>query len=82
MSNTWTIRWLVWGRLLFIASGIVWATVLIPTQVRQARIARSLSAMEPIPDEYWRLSRRWQLFGAVAVALPLVNIYWMVFKGS
>jgi hypothetical protein len=56
--------------------------VLIPTQVRQARIARSLSAMEPIPDEYWRLSRRWQLFGAVAVALPLVNIYWMVFKGS
>jgi uncharacterized membrane protein len=70
------------GRLLFIASGIVWATVLIPTQIRQARIARSFSATEPIPDEYWRLSRRWQFFGAVAVALPLVNIYWMVFKGS
>ena len=81
MSSTWTIRWLVWGRLLFITSGIVWATVLIPTQIRQARIARSFSATEPIPEEYWRLSRRWQYFGAVAVALPLVNIYWMVFKG-
>ena len=30
-----------------------------------------------IPDEYWRLSTRWKLFGAIAVALPLVNIYWM-----
>jgi len=82
MSSTWKIRWLVWGRLLFIASGIVWATVLIPIQIRQAQIARSLTTTECIPDEYWRLTRRWQFFGAVAVALPLLNIYWMVFNWS
>ena len=82
MSATWRIPWLVWGRLLFITSGIVWAAVLIPIQVRQARLVRSLSPAEPIPEEYWRLSRRWRLYGSIAVALPLLNLYWMVFKAS
>jgi uncharacterized membrane protein len=82
MSNTWRIAWLVWGRLLFIASGIIWVTVLIPIQMRQAKLVQSLDSTDSIPEEYWKLTRQWQLFGMVAVLLPLVNIYWMVFKGS
>jgi uncharacterized membrane protein len=35
MVNTWGIHWLTWGRCLFIASGIIWITVLIPTQIKQ-----------------------------------------------
>jgi uncharacterized membrane protein len=80
LSHTWTIGWLVWGRLLFITSGLIWIFVLVPTQVRQARIAAKLGDAGQIPEEYWALSRRWQMFGAVAVILPLVNLYWMVFK--
>jgi uncharacterized membrane protein len=82
MSNTWNIAWLVWGRLLFIASGVIWLSVLIPIQMRQAKITRLLDSTDSIPEEYWRLSRRWQLFGTIAAVLPLLNIYWMVFKGS
>ena len=80
MDNTWDIKWLTWGRCLFIASGIIWITVLIPTQIKQARMARSFQSSNSIPEEYWKLSKRWNIFGAIAVLLPLINIYWMVFK--
>ncbi len=80
MTDTWNIQWLTWGRLLFIASGIIWIAVLIPTQIKQSRLARDFANSEQIPDEYWKLSKRWNIFGAIAVVLPLINIYWMVFK--
>lgn len=80
MSNTWDIQWLTWGRCLFIASGIIWIVVLIPTQIKQARMTRGFAISKTIPDEYWKLSKRWNIFGALAVLLPLMNIYWMVFK--
>jgi uncharacterized membrane protein len=80
IPDSWNVQWLTWGRCLFIASGIIWITVLIPTQIKQARLARNFSKSESIPDEYWKLSTRWNIFGTIAVALPLINIYWMVFK--
>jgi uncharacterized membrane protein len=80
MTDTWNIQWLTWGRSLFIASGIIWITVLIPTQIKQARMARNFENAKSIPNEYWNLSNRWNIFGAIAVLLPLINIYWMVFK--
>lgn len=80
MENTWSIQWLNWGRGLFIAAGVIWLTVLIPIQIRQARMARGFGTSNTIPREYWILSNRWKYFGALAVVLPLFNIYWMVFK--
>jgi len=80
MSNTWNIEWLTWGRCLFIASGVIWITILIHTQIKQARMVRNFSDTKSIPEEYWKLSKRWNVFGAIAVILPLINIYWMVFK--
>ena len=55
-------------------------TVLIPVQVRQARMAKTFADSSEIPEAYWRLSSIWYLFGTLATLLPLVNIYWMVFK--
>jgi uncharacterized membrane protein len=80
MTDTWNIQWLNWGRSLFIASGIIWITVLIPTQIKQARMAREFANSLIIPDAYWKLSMRWNVFGTIAVVLPLINIYWMVYK--
>jgi len=34
--------WLIAGQSLFIASGIIWAVILIPVQIKQARQARAL----------------------------------------
>jgi uncharacterized membrane protein len=72
--------WLLWGQAFFFASGAIWLIVLIPTQIAQARQARDFAGDEPIPDSYWRLSRRWLLWGVIATALPLANLYVMVFK--
>ena len=72
--------WLLWGWSLFIASGVIWITLLVPIQVMQERLARRFRNAAAIPDRYWRLSRLWAVFGSVAVLLPLFNLYLMVFK--
>jgi uncharacterized membrane protein len=72
--------WLTWGWSLFVASGLIWIAVLIPLEVMQARLAQEFRDAPTIPDRYWRLSRLWAIFGAIATALPLVNLYLMIFK--
>jgi len=59
---------------------VIWALVLIPIQVAQSRLARQFRTGAPIPDRYWRLSRLWATFGAVATLLPLANLYLMIVK--
>lgn len=76
----WHVRWLAWGLWLFVLSGIVWAAILIPVQIKQAKMARAFAESGEIPDEYWRLCSIWIWFGVAATVLPLLNIYWMVFK--
>lgn len=72
--------WLTLGVALFIASGVIWVTTLIPIQVLQSRLARRFVVDGVIPDRYWRLATLWYVLGAIAVLLPLVNIYLMVAK--
>lgn len=72
--------WLTVGWSLFIASGAIWAAALIPIEVMQARLARAFRTAPTIPERYWRLARLWVIFGLVATALPLANLYFMVFK--
>jgi uncharacterized membrane protein len=76
------LPWLIWGSALFAASGIIWIAVLIPAQSAQARMAREFASGGPIPDAYWRLCRRWNLWGALATLLPVCVLYFMVFKGA
>jgi uncharacterized membrane protein len=80
MIDSWNIRWLTWGRLMFIATGLIWLFILIPVQIKQARLARDFADDAKIPAEYWQLNRYWYICGIVAVLLPLGNLYWMVFK--
>ena len=76
----WCIRWLAWGMWLFIASGVIWVAVLIPVQIKQARMAREFDINGNIPDSYWVLGKLWIVFGTVATVLPLISLYWMIFK--
>ena len=72
--------WLTLGWSLFIASGVIWLALLVPIEVMQERLARGFRNAPTIPDRYWRLSRLWAVFGAIATVLPLFNLYLMVFK--
>jgi uncharacterized membrane protein len=73
-------NWLTLGFALFIASGVIWVTTLIPIQVLQSRLARRFVVDGVIPERYWRLATLWYVLGAIAILLPLVNIYLMVAK--
>ena len=72
--------WLAWGFWLFNASGLIWAAILIPIQIRQARMARLFTRETTIPEAYLRLNRQRIFWGSMATILPLANLYWMVFK--
>jgi uncharacterized membrane protein len=74
------IRWIAWGLGLFMLSGIIWATALIPVQIKQAQLARKFAEDNQIPPEYWRMGRIWMILGIIAIVLPLINLYFMVFK--
>jgi uncharacterized membrane protein len=43
------IRWMAWGLGLFIASGLIWILVLIPIQIKQARMAKQFESGAAIP---------------------------------
>ena len=72
--------WLSLGFGLFAASGLIWLTILVPVQVRQARLARDFGETLEIPERYWQLARRWYIFGVLATVLPLITIFVMALK--
>ena len=74
--------WLTWGWRLFIVSGLIWVFILIPVQIKQAKLAKAFANQTEIPAQYWKLSKLWGVFGIIATLLPLVNLYIMVFKPS
>lgn len=43
-------------------------------------MARAFANQESIPAGYWRLANLWGAFGIIATILPLLNLYFMVFK--
>ena len=75
-----TVGWLAWGNALFIASGVIWIAVLIPVQIKLARIARAFADRGILPQAYWQLEMLWAVFGVIATILPLANVAIMVFK--
>ncbi len=72
--------WLVWAQAAFLASGVIWAAILIPVQIRQARLAEGFENGGAIPALYWRLNRRWYFWGVLDTVIPLTNLYVMVAK--
>lgn len=69
--------WITWSYALFGLSGLIWLLVLVPIQLKQRKL---LQRTTQITREYLQWSRIWQVSGAVATALPLPIIYFMVTK--
>ena len=68
--------WLLWSQVLFVLAGMLWLGVLVPIQIRQARLARAFPATG-VGEDYRALSRRWILWGLVAT-VPLVAVTWLM----
>jgi uncharacterized membrane protein len=72
--------WLVWGQMLFFASGVMWLGVLVPAQIRQSRAARTFEHNAPIPETYWRDGRLWLIWGIIATVPLVAATYVMIAK--
>lgn len=68
--------WLLWSQILFVVSGLIWLLVLVPIQVKQARLAKSFAAGD-VGEAYRSLSRRWLAWGIVSTG-PLVVATWLM----
>jgi len=71
--------WLVWSEVMFVVAGIIWLGVLVPIQVKQARMAREFSRGAEIPPAYFRLGRLWITWGLIATA-PLTAAMWIMLR--
>ena len=71
-----TLHWLLASQILFVVAGLIWLLLLVPIQVRQARLARNF-AENDVGDEYRKLSRRWLFWGLIST-LPLLAATWLM----
>ena len=70
--------WMVWSYLAFGLSGVLWLLVLVPIQLRQRVLLKRDQSVTP---QYLKLSRIWQISGAIATVVPLPIVYLMIVKG-
>ncbi|MFL0671924.1 MAG: DUF2269 family protein [Erythrobacter sp.] len=69
--------WLIASQALFVVAGLIWLGILVPIQVRQARLARGFEAGGVVSDEYRALSRRWITWGLIST-VPMVAVLWLM----
>jgi uncharacterized membrane protein len=69
--------WLIASQTLFVLAGLIWLGILVPIQVKQARIARTFENGGEVSDEYRALSRRWITWGLIST-VPMVAVLWLM----
>jgi uncharacterized membrane protein len=71
--------WILWSLILFSASGVAFMAQVVPLQRRLLRSAQPGAFQY---ESYLSLTRRWELWGAVALLTPLAAMALMVLKPS
>ncbi|MEM6266240.1 MAG: DUF2269 family protein [Pseudomonadota bacterium] len=69
--------WLLWSQIMFVVAGAIWLFILVPIQIKQARIANGFTEQNGVTNEYKRLSRLWIMWGLVST-IPLVIVLWLM----
>ena len=72
--------WLLWSVALFLVSGVIANVFLEPLKIRQSRLTQTFQNGGEIPEEFWRLCRRYYFWGVIATVLTFVTFLLMVIK--
>jgi uncharacterized membrane protein len=73
--------WIFWSIVLFTASGLAFMLQVVPLQRTMTTLMRAGADSDtPDWDAYHALSRRWKLWGAVALLTPLAALVLMILK--
>jgi uncharacterized membrane protein len=75
--------WILWSIILFLISGFIFSWRVAPLQTRIADMARKAADTDQMDwDLYRSLSRAWEIWGFVALLLPMAAVALMVLKPS
>jgi uncharacterized membrane protein len=75
--------WILWSIILFLISGFIFSWKVAPIQTRIANMARTAADTGRMDwDHYRALSRAWEIWGFVALLLPVAAVALMVIKPS
>jgi uncharacterized membrane protein len=69
--------WMLWAQLCFVTAGLIWMGLIVPIQIKAARLARQFAEGAAVPDAYKALSRRWIFWGLVST-VPLLAALWLM----
>ena len=59
----------------------IWLAILVPLQKSMVRITHEAADLGlALSDAFYRVHRRWMMWGGIATLLPLVVVYLMVYK--
>lgn len=72
--------WLTASLALFLVTGLLWLLVLLPCQRQMIRESALSAAEGRMSAAYRKASRRWDIFGTVALLIPLLVLYLMTAK--
>jgi uncharacterized membrane protein len=70
--------WILWSIILLIISGVAFMAKLVPLQKKLAALASDKERFNW--DEYHKLSKRWDIWGYVALLTPWIAVILMVIK--
>ena len=73
-------KWILWSLILFGISGVSFSVFVAPLQKKLLANVRAGIAGTWNQPEYQKLSRAWELWGAVATLAPVVVVFLMVIK--
>lgn len=72
--------WLGVSLMLLLLTAFIWAGVMIPLQLRMARLAQEALFAGVLDPDYTRTSRRWSMFSGITTLLPIVILFLMVLR--
>jgi len=78
--SAWTTPAILTGQILFFLSGIIWGVILRPIQMRQMEMANGFRVGDVIPADYMVLTKRWMLWGGLAIVLPIGSVFMMIYN--
>lgn len=74
--------WMLWSQITFVVAGLIWLGLIVPIQIKQARLARAFAKGEgaQVGEEYRVLSKRWLTWGLISTVPMLMSTWLMVIK--
>lgn len=72
--------WLLWSQIMFAIAGTIWLGILVPVQIKQARMAKAFDGEASLTPRYRRLSWIWIIWGLISFVPLMAAMYLMIAK--